>query len=220
VRRYDPEKWVPGWRPHDLGTLARPTTVIDVGVGHGTPRLYEAFPDAYHVLLEPVREFEPDMQRVLQALRGEYVITAVGSKPGSTTLNLERGYELTKSSTFRREGYTEAGKQVEERTVPVRTIDGIVRERGLQPPFVIKIDTEGGELDVVRGAALTLRQTELLIAEVCVATRFTGGYTFAQFIREMDEHGFGLFGIIDIAPYKSTQRIVFIDAIFRPLNAP
>src|SRR5262245_52875429 len=34
-----------------------PRTVIDVGVARGTDDLYEAFPDAKHLLIEPLGEF-------------------------------------------------------------------------------------------------------------------------------------------------------------------
>lgn len=42
-------------------------------------------------------------------------------------------------------------------TVPVRSLDGWSREADPEPPGVVKIDVEGAEADVVRGAAGCLR---------------------------------------------------------------
>ncbi len=35
----------------------RPGTLIDVGVAHGTPELYAAFPDARLLLVEPLADY-------------------------------------------------------------------------------------------------------------------------------------------------------------------
>ena len=48
-------------------------------------------------------------------------------------------------------------KMTGEIKVPVRRLDGIVTASGLPPPDAIKIDVEGAEVDVLLGAAETLR---------------------------------------------------------------
>jgi FkbM family methyltransferase len=216
VRRYNADRWWEGWRPAELGKLATPATVIDVGVGHGTPRLYEAFPHAHQLLLEPLKEFEPDLKRIVKEYRGDYRLVAVGAAPGNVEIRVEREYELTKSSIKPRTAVSDAGKKFDVRSVPVTTIDATVAELGLAGPYVIKIDTEGYELDVIQGATATLTKTQLVIAEVAVAPRFVGGYAFADFIRAMDERGFGLYSILQIAPYRTSHRVVYIDGVFAP----
>jgi hypothetical protein len=68
-----------GLRPHGFA----PATVIDVGAGHGTDWLLDAFPDAYHVLIEPQEEFRPELERVLTRVRGERVEAAIGNSEGT-----------------------------------------------------------------------------------------------------------------------------------------
>src|SRR5690349_20367910 len=64
-----------GWRAEPFRRHGyAPATVIDVGVAAGTPVLYEAFPDAYHVLVEPLAEFEPALQALVARNGGEYVL--------------------------------------------------------------------------------------------------------------------------------------------------
>ena len=59
-----------------LANVARlgfvPNIVIDVGVAKGTFALYEAFPNAYHLLVEPLEEFEDDIISILKKYKGSY----------------------------------------------------------------------------------------------------------------------------------------------------
>src|SRR5947209_561050 len=52
------------------------------------------------------------------------------------------------------------------RPVPVLRLDDIAAERALAGPFVVKVDVEGGELEVLSGALDVLRATELVLLEV------------------------------------------------------
>jgi FkbM family methyltransferase len=56
-------------------------------------------------------------------------------------------------------------------TVTVVGLDDIVAERRLRPPSIVKIDVEGGELDVLRGMPIILRERRpMLIYEIDDAT--------------------------------------------------
>src|SRR6185437_10394420 len=78
------------WNPLYLRRLKfRPATIIDVGVAEGTPDLYEAFPKAYLMLIEPVAEFFGDITQILAARPGVHVPAALGNEPGERTIRLE-----------------------------------------------------------------------------------------------------------------------------------
>ena len=59
-----------------------PRTVIDVGVAHGTPALYQTFPDARHLLIEPVEECTPFLEAIARQFRQvEYILAAAARHP-------------------------------------------------------------------------------------------------------------------------------------------
>jgi uncharacterized membrane-anchored protein len=72
--------------------------------------------------------------------------------------------------------------------INTRSIDSLVKS-GFRPPHVIKIDVEGAELDVLKGAAETLRtyKPHILLAthdghlpgvkDACIALLASMGYT-------------------------------------------
>lgn len=215
VRR---KSWRPEWRPDLLAGLSSPKTVIDVGTASGTPKLYEAFPDACYLLIEPLVEFEPAIKALLGTdLRGDYYIGAVGAEEQKSVIRVEQeaALGLTKSSMHERVGYSLAGKSFQEREIPISTLDKLASEKDLQGPFVIKIDTEGHELDVLKGAPEVLRETDLVISETCLAQRFSNSYTFAEYVKFMDEMYFDFYGILHASVVKDSHQIIYLDTVFK-----
>jgi FkbM family methyltransferase len=204
-----------GWSPANLRKLGlSPRTVVDVGAGDGTRTLYEAFPEAFQVLIEPLKENEPHLQRILQEYEGEYYLTAVGDREEELTINVEPNVRK-KSSIHSRTNLTSTGDLVERREIPVTTLDTLMKKHNFQPPFGLKIDTEGFEYQVVEGATDFLRETQFVIAEVSVAKRFTESYSFSEFIEIMDRNGFSLYDILNMRRTRSPlSKLLFVDAMF------
>lgn len=207
-----------GWKPERIRKPGlAPATVIDVGAGAGTPTLYQAFPESYHVLVEPLKEFQHDLRRVVAAYRGEHVMSAVGSEQGSTTIHVERE-GLMLSSILERS--SSGDSKVEEREIPITTLDELRHRLDWKPPFGLKIDTEGFEHHVIAGAAELLTETEFVIAEISMRPkRFDENYSFAEFIALMDEHGFRLCDILDAPRLQRAVELQYIDGMFRRVDA-
>jgi FkbM family methyltransferase len=169
-----------------------PTTVIDIGVHNGTAFLYQGFPDANFLLIDPLAECEERVKRWDGRIRYEFKCCALGPRAGKMELNIP--HTESKAAVARaslREftpAYNKSFAGMEKREVPVKTLDSVAK--GFDGPFGIKIDTEGYELEVIKGAKKTLKDTEFVIAEVSVRERFAGGYRFSELIAEMGKNGF------------------------------
>jgi FkbM family methyltransferase len=195
------------WSPAFLkGSGFRPRTIVDVGAAYGTPQLYEAFPASFHILIEPLREYEPHLQDILEKYEGEYLLTAVGARDEKAIINVEPN--MIMSSIHERTDLTSTGDQVEKREIPITTLDTLMKKHNFQPPFGLKIDTEGYEYQVIEGASNFLRKTEFVVAEVSVAKRFIESYSFPEFTEIMHRNGFFLWDILHIGKN-------FVDAVFR-----
>ena len=202
------------WQPHHLQRLGfQPQTVVDVGVGVGTPVLYKAFPSAYHVLIEPLEEFEPNLNTILRKYRGHSVRTALGAEEGKRVLHLDPEFP-ERGSMYTRTALEASGHELAPREVSVTTLDALMKQQTLQPPFGLKIDAEGCEYEIIQGAKEFLKQTEFVIAEVAVAKRFHRGYTFRDFINLMHHHQFSLCEELDVGR-SDDHTLTFIDAVFR-----
>ena len=165
-----------------------PQTVIDVGVGPGTPDLYQGFPDARLLLVEPLEEWRAALEAVQRARPTEVVIAAAGADTGELEIGVHRVRACSSMLGARRGD----GAEQERRTVPVVRLDDVAAERRLPAPFVLKADVEGAELAVLAGAREVLRETELVLLEVSLFELVPGAPQFHDVVRWMDEHGFAV----------------------------
>lgn len=142
----------------------KPNTIIDVGVNTGTPGLFEFFPNAKLLMIDPISENEPFMEYIA-SLYGDahYDVCAASTNKGELTMSVFPSYGGSAVIEV-------VGRQMKsvDRKVPACRIDDLVEKYGATGPFVIKVDTEGGEMDVLGGATKTLEQTEMLILETRV----------------------------------------------------
>jgi FkbM family methyltransferase len=178
-----------------------PGTVIDVGAANGTPPLYQVFPEVHHILIEPLVEFEPQLADLASRYpHMEYMIAAAARQPGAITFYVHD--DLVGSSMLIDPAHGQANSQ--PRTVPAITLDDMIQERNPPTPFLLKIDVQGAELEVLAGAANILDQIEYILLEVSFFRFFSGNPEFAEVISTMRELGF--------VPYD------LLDNLYRPLD--
>lgn len=179
----------------------RPATVVDVGVGSGTPELFQAFPDAALVLVEPLSEFAEACAAALAGRRGAHVAAAAGSVDGRATINVHVG-ELQGSSLYQESmGPSFDGSQ---RVVDELRVDTIVERGGFAGPFVLKIDVQGAELQVLDGSPQTLLECGLVLLEVSLYEFLRGAPQVADVVACMAAREFSVFDVFG--------------GFFRPLN--
>jgi FkbM family methyltransferase len=187
-----------------------PNTVIDVGVAYGTFDLYEKFPGARLLLVEPLEEYKQILGGVSRKYRAEYVLAAAGAMPGTTTLNVH--HDLSGSSLFKEaEGN---GVDGVPRQVPMVTIDDLCNERNLLGPYLIKADVQGAELSVLDGGKRVLEDTEVLILEVSLFHSFRNGPQFYDVVTYMNDRGFVVYDIFSGRNRPLDGALAQVDMVF------
>ena len=182
-----------------------PATIIDVGVKLGTDGLYDVFPDAYYLLIDPVEENEVFMNRIVGHLRhADSRLVALGDQPGELPLRVEADGNAT---------LRDATAHPDSRTVPIVTLDSLDAERPMNGPVVLKIDTEGYELPILQGATTVLERTELVILEVNFIPRQSIP-EFFEIHRFLHDHGFALYDIFDMRERPRDGALGLADVAF------
>jgi len=137
---------------------------VDVGAHKG--EILDLFlqfaPQGKHVAFEPI----PSLYRGLQTSHGKLVTVypyALGSRTGKALFNhvvSDPAY-----SGLQQRSYKNANPVIEHIEVDVRKLDEVLAGR-THPIHLVKIDVEGGELDVLQGAReLLLNDKPLIIFE-------------------------------------------------------
>lgn len=203
-----------------LRAIGQPRTVIDVGVGSGTPALYEAFRGAHFVLIEPLEEYRGAIDGILSEVDGRAIFRAVGDREGTVDLHVDRE-DPRLSSLFERTPLTRSPThRVERRQVEMSTLDAVLAPLdSLETPILLKLDTEGNELAALRGARSLLERASTVICEVSIARRFDGGYQFEELSGLLGERGFGLFSILYVAHAPGERRPRFADVVFTKIGS-
>lgn len=198
---------------HLVGKGCRPGTCIDVGVAHGTPPLYEAFPQVKHLLIEPLVEYEPDIKGIMAKYECYYYQAAAGAAPGTVKINVKE--RITGTSIFSEQSNISQGVP---REVTVVTLDQACKDRNLPGPYLVKIDVEGAEMEVVNGAKNIMKDTLAFILELTFVARLVNAPEAGDVIKFMADYDFVLYDIFDLR-MRDDQTLFQADAIFVPRNS-
>ena len=188
-------------------------TLIDVGVGpKGTPDLYEKFKGKRLVLIDPLDEAENYFNQNMNDSNAIFFKTALGEKTDTLTINVEK--KIGRSTILDVTSINFEGDPVDRRSVSVKKLDDVVKELQLGR-IGLKIDTEGYELNVIRGANLTLKEAKFVLAEVRHSHEsFEGVYKLHEFVKEMHDNGFVLSMILTAKPFIADLCFEPIESLF------
>jgi FkbM family methyltransferase len=133
-------------------------------------------------MIEALKEHIAQLERLKSADGGlDYAICACGAGPGEITFNVADDLDGSGVSHDASSG---------GRRVPVSSIDMLVKERSLPPPYLIKLDTHGYEVPIFTGAAETLKNTSVLIIEAYNFQLCPGCLRFHELCAHLDTLGF------------------------------
>ena len=74
-------------------------------------------------------------------------------------------------------------------------LDQLIQDYQIRAPFLIKIDVQGAELDVLRGAEKILEDTDYIILEVSFFEIFKQGTQFYDVVTFMKSKGFVVYDV-------------------------
>lgn len=106
---------------------------------------------------------------------------------------------------------TEVSRNV---NVAVARLDDLAPELKLISPVLLKIDVQGFELSVLRGAEEMLKQVDCVVCEVSYQPLYKGQASFSEVYQFMLQHGFTYQGSLENLVSPLDGSIMQSDAVF------
>jgi FkbM family methyltransferase len=203
-----------------------PLVVLDVGCRGGPPRELDTLRPGIHYI---GMDADAEECRRLEAMehglcRAQFLPYFVGEREGSSSFYLYR--ERGRSSAFRiDERYASiTGEDLsvaEETTVRTSSLDTIFEREALPAPDFMKLDTQGSELGILRGASQVLSEVNLVETEVEFVPVYRGQPLFHDVHAFMLSQGFELLYLNRVFSARShvyrwpaRGQVVFGDALY------
>ncbi len=193
-------------RIHDHGLLIN--NVIDIGGSNGiwSINAMKIFPFASFVAIEPLVEREKSLRNLAQRFTNFSFELCVAGETNGETAMLNISDDL--------DGSTINGCGGELRQVPVKTIDAIVSERSMDGTFLLKFDTHGYELPILKGARHTLNKTSVLIIEAYNYQVSDNSLRFHEICAYLECLGFRCYDIADLMLREYDKSLWQMDLFF------
>ena len=206
---------------HQISSLYRlkakginPRIIIDCGcaVGDWSEVARGIFPDP-PIYAFDVIYYEGTAVKLPKIKNLFFNVSALGSKDGE-----KRTFYCNKNVPLQASYFQALCVQnAEEMIVTTRTLNSWFKSPPELPPL-IKLDTQGSELEILEGASNLLPQTEVIILEVSTISGNVGGPEFRDVVEYLWAKGFVVY---DVIPSGVRGEIVAqMDVIFVPKNHP
>jgi FkbM family methyltransferase len=200
-------------------------TIADVGASGGVGALWKSVEEYSHFVT-----FEPDARskdslpkdRVtnfsvgLGAVKGEFPLYLAKFPPASS---LYKHNQEVLGHFANHEGHEIVGSS----TINVDTLDNCIADKPDLKPDFLKVDVEGADLDVLRGASRVLASSVMgVCTEVTFQERYLGAPSFGAIDTFLKEQGFSLFilsrehWLRNNLTYGSTShpQVIWADAVY------
>jgi len=177
--------------------------IVDVGANHGdfANAASTCFPEAEVVVVEPLPKMQLCLEQIIRACRKKWRLLpcALGAKRGRLPLFVDEGHDDIASLA----GFSEEYLKVNPRAQPaqemlceVKTLDEVALEMGLEHIDLLKIDVEGFEFEVLKGASQVLKKTTAVIVEVSLVRKIGTSNSLVDMLDLLARHGFHVVNII------------------------
>lgn len=177
-----------------------PSVILDCGahVGHwSTGMQRKRFPEAKYLLIEA----NSDHEEALEKTGLPFEIALLGSDDGVDTVyykNTDSGVSAGNSIFQENSPNKELREQFKEVRQLTSSIDGIVARHSIGKVDFLKLDLQGAETLALRGASNTLKEVEVIQAEIHLVNYNQGAPPFLELYTLLNREGFALYDIGEI----------------------
>lgn len=187
-----------------------PKRILDIGANacETADVMRQFWPASDMLLIEGNRECEP----LFKLKKYNYHIKLLGKENGTTTFYKTKWSPICSgNSIYRENSNVYDGDMLVTETLPIYKLDDIV----VGTYDLIKIDTQGSELDIIRGGMNTFGNAKVVICEVALVENNVGGCKKEDVMNVLTkELKYDYIRVIESVLSSDSQRIDYENLLF------
>ena len=173
----------------DLGIV--PATILDIGAHTGQFHSWakRVWPDAGVFMIEANPLHETVLDRLAMINGDNYLIAALGDEVREVTFYTRSDKPHTEGNSYYKEAnYWDIPQLVQKSKVTLQKLDNLFEDDSVFD--IIKVDTQGSEIDILKGGKDLVSKAQAVILEVSFIPYNEGAPTDQETIDYMNEIGF------------------------------
>lgn len=188
-----------------------PRMIIDVGAyeGRWTENVRTIYPDSPVLMLEANPDKEHRLAQVQRRLGPgvacQRALLGASARRDVTFYSMETGSSVMPETT---------GVARTPIVLDMCTLDDVTSLTAIEGPILLKLDVQGYELEVLRGARQTLQLTEVLVLELSLLEYNEGAPLAAEVIHDVNALGYVLYDVCGQHRKDGSRALVQMDAVF------
>jgi FkbM family methyltransferase len=188
-----------------------PEAIIDCGayVGDWTRMIKNIFQNSKVLMVEANPEKEKSLQEVQAEYPQEtdYAISLLGAE---NRMNARFFKMETGSSVFEEQSNVPRDILL----LPMKTLDEVATEKGFLGSSLIKLDVQGYEIEVLKGATRVLERAELVLLEVSLLQYNKDAPLFGEVVHFMNSRGFVVYDFGALVRWGADNTLLQADLFF------
>jgi len=199
----------------------QPARAVDIGacVGRWTYMFAGVFPDARVLMVEPQASHIPALAEVAANLAPNvgYAQALLGAEAVAQVpfVVLDDGLGGTGSSVF------PENSNVPRHTIgmPMQTLTALLEATGFGQPDFLKLDVQGYELEVLKGARSLLRGVQFILLEVSTWPYNVGAPLLHEVVARLSDAGFAAYDLCGVSR-RPDATLLQLDLLFVNRSSP
>lgn len=198
--------------------------IIDVGANRAQfiKSIEAHIPDGATIYaFEPIENLHDEYTKNTQPFKVKMYNQLLSDVENYTEFQLHTEHDQSSSLLRRTElcvenfPFTSQSKSMKLKTY---TLDSILSDELLSGKVLLKIDVQGAELKVLKGAVNTLRRVDTVIAEINSQSLYEGQAEFSEILLFLKSNHYQFCGVRD-QKFDDKGLLLYFDAVFRKNNA-
>lgn len=196
--------------------------VIDVGAAAGnfTWEILRLVPGAHVVCIEPIPVHQAELKERFANYHVCIIESAVGDRNGAILFHQTSDQDCSSVLKANEKASEFPGlmDEVTTYTVPLNRLDTLLADEPEMSIDLLKIDTQGFEMEVLAGAESTLTRCANVLLEVSLRPLYEGQRPFEELVVFMYQHGFRMIDYVEGTRSRVTDELLQLDFLYKRVS--